>query len=445
MTVRQALANLAASKALDFPVVNKAAFPAMLRFLPLLLLCALAAGCDNTPVPDAGDDSRIQIQSGLRVMRVTRGDIVDIVPAVGEIQAAAAVEVGAEISGAIAAVDVDFDEPVEEGQRLALIDPAPFEAALNQTRAQLVIAQADRDSAAASLASLRAQLSRANDLATRGVGTASTRQDLEFEVQAAQAALARATAGVTLAQARVEDAEFALSRTEIRAPISGFVLERRVESGQVINAAQTAPVLFVIAANLNEVVIEARVAENDVGRIAPDMDVRFTVDAYPGEYFTGLSGPVRRAPRRAGRFVSYPVMIEATDSEERLLPGMTASVEFVHHDARNVLRAPIESLYFKPADYAPNLPEDVVNAAEARGILSRFDTPEQRRNMLAAIEVGLLIARDRARVFVLDSAGRPQRREIAVGIEDTDFFEVLEGDIEEGDLIVMGLDDGLGP
>ncbi|MEE2566309.1 efflux RND transporter periplasmic adaptor subunit [Hyphobacterium marinum] len=416
----------------------------MLRLTPLLAALLLATACDGTGTPPP-EEGRVMIRDGMRVMQVTRGDIVDIVPAVGEIQAAAAVEVGAEVSGSIAAVDVDFDEPVEEGQRLALIDPAPFEAALNQSRAQLVIAEAERDTASANLASLRAQLARAEELAGRGAGAASTREDLRYQVQAAQATVARATAGVTLAEARVADAEFDLSRTEIRAPIDGFVLERRVEAGQVINAAQTAPVLFIIAANLNEVVIEARVAENDVGRITEDMEVRFTVDAYPGEYFTGRSGPVRRAPRRAGRFVSYPVMIEASDPQERLLPGMTASVEFVHHDARNVLRAPVESLYFRPSDYAPELPEDVVAAAEARGVLSRFDSPQQRRTMLANIEIGLLIARDRSRVFVLDSSGRPQRREIAIGIEDADFFEIAEGDVEEGDLIVMGLDDGLGP
>lgn len=416
----------------------------MLRIPLLLAAITLVAACGNNAGP-APEDGRVFIRDGVRVMEVTRGDIIDIVPAVGEIQAAAAVEVGAEVSGSIAAVDVDFDEPVEAGQRLALIDPEPFEAALNQSRAQLVIAQADRDTAIASLASLRAQLARAEELAGRGAGSTSAREDLRYEVQAAEAALARAEAGVTLAEARVADVQFDLSRTEIRAPISGFVLERRVETGQVINAAQTAPVLFVIAANLNEVVIEARVAENDVGRISPDMEVRFTVDAYPGEYFTGRSGPVRRAPRRSGRFVSYPVMIEATDAEERLLPGMTASVEFIHHNARDVLRAPVESLYFRPLNYAPELPEDVIAAAEARGVLSRFDTPQQRRIMMANIEMGLLIARDRSRVFILDASGRAQRREISIGIEDADFFEISDGEIEEGDLIILGYDDGLGP
>jgi len=417
----------------------------MLRFLIPVLTSFVLVACNNaTPESDVADGVAM-VRDGMRVMRVTRGDIVDIVPAVGEIQAAAAIDVGAEISGSIAAVNVDFDESVEEGQLLALIDPAPFEAVLNQTRAQLVIAQADRDSASASLASLRAQLARADDLAARGAGAASTREDLRFEVQSAVATLARANAGVTLAEARVADAEFALSRTEIRAPISGFVLERRVELGQVINAAQTAPVLFVIAANLNEVIIEARVAENDVGRITEGMEVRFTVDAYPNEYFTGQSGPVRRAPHRSGRFVSYPVMIEASDPRERLLPGMTASVEFVHHDARAVLRAPVESLYFKPPDYAAELSEDVIAAAESRGVLSRFDTPQRRRDMMANIEVGLLIARDRSRVFILTSNGRAERREIAIGIEDADFFEIAEGEIEEGDIIIMGFDDGFGP
>ena len=416
----------------------------MKRLAACFILAAFAAACSGGSGPDEppGTDTQIFERAGYRVIPITRGDIVDIVPAVGEIQAAAAVEVGAEVSGTVAEVLVDFDDPVEAGQLLARIDPAPFEAALRQAEAQLSMASADRDSASAEYDSQNAQLERIRTLTGRGAGSASALQDREFAVRSARADLARAQASVALAQARVEDAEFALGRTEIRAPIDGFVLERRVEAGQVVNAVQTAPTLFVIAANLTEVVIEARVAENDVGRIEEGMRVRFTVDAYPNEYFEGESGPIRRAPIRTGRLVSYPVEIRAMDPGERLLPGMTASVEFVHSDARSVLRAPIETLYFIPDDYEPELPEAALRLAEERGSLSRFDTPEMRRTFLASIEVGLLIARDRARIFVLEG-GSPEMREISVGIQDLDFFEIADGEVEEGDLIIVGpADDG---
>lgn len=418
-----------------------APIPARRRTLRRLGLCALAllAGAcgGNGDMPETGDIPQISERAGYRIISVSRGDIVDIVPAVGEIQAAAAVEVGAEVSGTVSEVLVDFDDPVEAGELLARIDPLPFEAALRQAQAQLDMATAERDSASAEYDSQNAQLERIRTLTGRGTGSASALQDREFAVRSARADLARAQASMAMAQARVEDAEFALGRTEIRAPIDGFVLERRVEAGQVINAVQTAPTLFVIAANLTEVVIEARVAESDVGRVEEGMRVRFTVDAYPGEYFEGESGPVRRAPVRTGRLVSYPVDILAVDPGERLLPGMTASVEFVHSDARNVLRAPIESLYFIPDDYEPVIPADVLRFAEERGSLSRFDSPETRRTFLAAIEVGMLIARDRARVFVLDG-GRPAMREISVGIQDSDFFEISDGEVDEGDLIIIG-------
>ncbi|MEN0654353.1 MULTISPECIES: efflux RND transporter periplasmic adaptor subunit [Hyphobacterium] len=411
----------------------------MKRLAACCLLVALATGCsgESGPIDAPGGDSQIIERGSYRVYPVSRGDIVDIVPAVGEIQAAAAVEVGAEVSGTVAEILVDFDAPVEAGQLLARIDPAPFEAALRQAEAQLAMATADRDAASAEYDSQNAQLERIRTLTGRGAGSTSSLQDREFAVRTARADLARAQAGMALAQARVEDAQFALGRTEIRAPIDGFVLERRVEAGQVVNSVQTAPTLFVIAANLTEVVIEARVAENDVGRIEEGMRVRFTVDAYPDEYFEGESGPIRRAPIRTGRLVSYPVEIRAMDPGERLLPGMTASVEFVHSDARSVLRAPIESLYFIPDDYAPDLPEEALRMAEERGSLSRFDSPEMRRTFLASIEVGLLIARDRARVFVLES-GSPAMREISVGIQDLDFFEIADGEVEEGDLIIVG-------
>lgn len=411
--------------------------PPLLRLLSTAMLCALAA-CDAGTRPDAGGETAdIFIESGYRVQEVQIGDIVDIVPAVGEIQAAAAVEVGAEVSGTISEVLADFDDPVEQGRLLARIDPAPFEAELRQAEAQLAMAAAERDSAAADFDQQTAQLERIRTLTNRGTGSASALQDQEFAVRSARADRDRAQAAVALAEARVEDAQFALGRTEIRAPIDGFVLERRIEEGQVVNAVQTAPTLFVIAANLTEVVIEARVAEDDIGRIEEGMNVRFSVDAYPNEFFEGESGPVRRAPIRTGRLVSYPVQIRASDPGERLLPGMTASVEFVHSDARNVLRAPIESLYFIPRDYEPELPEDVMREAEQRGLLSRFDAPDTRRVLLSSIEIGMLIARDQARVFVLEN-GRPEMRTITVGIQDSDYFEITDGEVEAGDLIIVG-------
>lgn len=411
----------------------------MTRLAACSVLLMVAGGCadESGPSSSPGNASQIIEQGNYRVVELRRGDIVDIVPAVGEIQAAAAVEVGAEVSGTIAEILADFDDPVEAGDLLARIDPAPYEAELRQAQAQLAMSTAERDSASAELDSQRAQLDRIRTLTNRGTGSASALQDREFAVRAAQADLARAQASVSLAQARVEDAEFALGRTEIRAPISGFVLERRVEAGQVVNAVQSAPTLFVIAANLTEVVIEARVAENDVGRVEEGMRVRFTVDAYPDEYFEGESGPVRRAPIRSGRLVSYPVQIRAIDPAERLLPGMTASVEFVHSDARNVLRAPIESLYYVPRDYEPEIPEAAMRMAEETGALSRWDTPDTRQVLLASIENGILIAQDRSRIFVLEN-GSPQMRAVRIGIQDSDAFEIASDEVAAGDLLIVG-------
>ncbi|MAL10201.1 MAG: hypothetical protein CMF74_11115 [Maricaulis sp.] len=411
----------------------------MKRLAACSILFVLVAACsgESDPVTAPEASSQIIERGNYRVVELQRGDIVDIVPAVGEIQAAAAVEVGAEVSGTIAEVLADFDDPVEAGDLLARIDPAPFEAALRQAEAQLAMASAERDAASSELDSQRAQLERIRTLTNRGTGSASALQDREFAVRSAQADLARAQASVSLAQARVEDTRFALGRTEIRAPIDGFVLERRIEAGQVVNAVQSAPTLFVIAANLTEVVIEARVAENDVGRIEEGMRVRFTVDAYPDEYFEGESGPIRRAPIRTGRLVSYPVQIRAMDPGERLLPGMTATVEFVHSDARNVLRAPIESLYFVPRDYVPEIPEAAMRLAEETGALSRWDTPETRQVLLASIESGILIARDQSRIFVLEN-GAPQMRAVRIGIQDVDAFEITSDEVEAGDLLIVG-------
>ncbi|MEN0651457.1 MULTISPECIES: efflux RND transporter periplasmic adaptor subunit [Hyphobacterium] len=372
-----------------------------------------------------------------------RGNISDIVPAIGTIRPAASVEVGAEISGRVAEILVDFDDPVQEGQLLARLDPGPWEAALEREESALAVARADLTAARARSARLRAELNRTLELHERGVATQSRLDDLQLEHDEALAQADRAEALVASAQARVRDAEINRARTEIRAPIDGFVLERRVETGQSVNAALSTPVLFVVAASLDAVVIEARVAEADVGRIEEGMEVRFRVDAFPNAYFTGTSGPVRRAPERQGRFVSYPVLIEASDPYQRLLPGMTASVEFVNAEAREVTRIPVQALYAMMSDWSPTFTDEEIaeiNALQdAYGYPRVPEDPRGRRAALIGARAAQLIIAGEQDVFVRTPDGPEpyEVRIIRVGAEDNDFVEIVEGDLEPGDEVIL--------
>jgi HlyD family secretion protein len=371
------------------------------------------------------------------------GDIRDIVPAVGEVRSASVVEVGAEVTGRIVEVAADFNDEVSRGDLLARIDPAPFEAALSQARAQLAIAQAEAAAAAANLEAGQAELSRATRLASSGAGAAASREDLEFRVRALEASQRRAAANVTLAEGRVRQSEIDLERTRILSPSDGFVLDRRIEEGQAVNAVQTAPTVFVIASDLSRVLIEAQVSETDIGRVTEGMDVRFTVDAYPRERFTARIEQIRRAPDRRGRFISYRAVLSAEDRFQRLLPGMTASVEFVASDARAVLRVPVEALYFRPEGWMPEFPEEVVAEAIARSELDagiRIDTPEMRRVMLIGMNMGRLGAQEKRAIFVLTPDG-PEYREVRIGAEDDTHVEIVDADsdLQPGEFVITGL------
>ena len=399
----------------------------------LLVATAALSSLINAACEPPG--TRSHQEHGYLTEEVSIGDIRDIVPAVGPLRAATQVDVGAEVSGRILEVHADFNDPVETGQLLARIDPAPFHSALAQARAQRAIAEAEVRDALAELNRARQERMRLSQLVERGAGREAELTDLEFRIEALEARVQRARAAAELADSRVSNAEIDLSRTEIRAPVDGFVLDRRIEQGQAVNAVQSAPTLFVVTSDLDEVFIEAAVSEADIGRIDPEMNVRFSVDAFPAQYFQGEIEAIRRAPIRSGRFVSYAVIVAAENPFGQLLPGMTASVEFVRADARSVLRIPAEALYYVPQEFTPDIPQAVLERFTAdRGPLP--EDPEARRAVLTGLAVGRLFTQGKRRVFVLDEDGVLHAREVRLGGEDQTHLEVTEG-LAEGETVVL--------
>ena len=397
-----------------------------------ILLCfalALAAGCDIDPRSEPG-------RSGAYITeRVEIGDIRDIIPAVGPVRAATEVEIGAEVTGRILEIHADFNDPVSAGDLLARIDPAPFESAVAQARAQLSAREAAARSAAANLDDARAQAARLERLAASAAGRQADLESAQFRVRIVEADLQSAQANVALAREALRRAEIDLERTEIRSPVDGFVLDRRVQEGQAVNALQSAPTVFVVASNLDRMLIEASVPEADINRIEETMTVRATVDANPGRPFPGAIQAIRRAPVRQGRFVSYVVLVEADNRMGQLLPGMTASVEFVRADARAVLRVPIEALYFRPSTFRVELPPDFIADFERATGQALPTDPARREATLSGLDAGLLARRGLRRVFVLNETGW-EAREIRIGGEDQTHIEVIEG-LDEGEEVII--------
>jgi HlyD family secretion protein len=281
---------------------------------------------------------------------VSRGSIVSVVAATATLEAVTTVQVGSQVSGSIRSLSADFNSIIRKGQELARLDPALFESAIEQARASLVRAEADRDRLKVALADSTSKLRRARELGGRQLIAASEVDAAEVAEQLAAAQVRSADAQVTQARAALSQAEVNLAKTVITSPIDGIVIARNVDVGQTVAASLQAPTLFVIAADLRQMQLKANIDEADLGQVASGQPVTFTVDAYPNETFYGKVEQVRLNPVIDQNVVTYAAIVSAPNSELKLKPGMTAniSIEIARRD--DVLRVPSAALRFKPAD-----------------------------------------------------------------------------------------------
>src|SRR5437773_474159 len=269
---------------------------------------------------------------------VTRGELTQLVTASGQLTPLVKVEVGSQISGIIQKLFVDFNSPVTEGQVIAQLDAATYEANLIQAQGNLANAKA-----AAELAQLNAE--RAKALQTEKLNS-------KAEYEKAVADLHQAEAAVKVNEGSLKKAQVDLAHCTIYSPIDGIVISRNVNSGQTVAASLSAPTLFVIANDLSKMQIEAKVAEADVGSVAVGQQAEFTVDAYPGRTFRGRMTQIRNAPTIDQNVVTYDAIIEVTNPDLKLKPGMTADVSINVARRDNALRLHYDALRFRPVELA---------------------------------------------------------------------------------------------
>src|SRR5437867_7464575 len=312
--------------------------------------------------------------------KVDRGDIHEVVEATGTINAVTTVQVGSQVSGTIARLYADFNSRVKSGQVIAQIDPALFQGALLQTkadlanaRANLTVAQANLEKAKASAAQTRADYQRNVGLSQGGVisqqqlDLAKANADTnEAAVSAAQAAVIQAGAQEQQKEAAVTVAQTNLNYTTIHAPIDGTVVARNVDVGQTVAASLQAPTLFTIAQDLTKMQVYAATDESDVGMIHTDQTVTFKVDAYPKDTFTGRVSQVRMNATTVQNVVTYNTVIDFDNPDTKLFPGMTAYITIPVATAKNVLRVPNGALRYKP-DVKP---EDIRALYQKYGLTS---------------------------------------------------------------------------
>src|SRR5713101_4432947 len=310
--------------------------------------------------------------------KVERGDIHDVVDATGTINAVITVQVGSQVSGTIAKLNVDFNSRVHKGDIVALIDPALFQGALLQAsadldnaKANLVAAKANLEKAKAMAEQTKADYERTAQLSTDKIMSQQQLDLAKANYDSANAGVGAAAANVTQAEAQVSQKAAALAvaltnlnYTVIRSPIDGTVVARNVDVGQTVAASLQAPTIFTIAQDLKKMWVYAKTDESDVGNIKLGKPVTFKVDAFPKDTFHGVVSQVRMNPTTVQSVVTYDTIIEFANPELKLFPGMTAYVTIPVATAQNVLKLPNTALRYKP----PMAPEEILALYKRYGI-----------------------------------------------------------------------------
>lgn len=506
-----------------------------------------------------------------RTTPLDRGPLIATVSASGNLNAVITVQVGSQVSGQVKQLFADFNSVVRKDQVIARIDPDIFEAKVNQARAdvesalasvlnqqaQVERARADVENARAALLEAKAQTAKSlvasldarrdfdrkselfrreliaksdmdtaqasHDSAAAQVTSAQAKeqalaagiQSAEAQLRVTEAMLQSARAQVRQKQAALQQAQVDLDHTTIRAPVTGVVVSRAVDVGQTVAASLQAPVLFTIAQDLTKMQVETSVDEADIGRIKLDDRATFTVDAFPGETFTGNVTQIRKAAQVVQNVVTYTVVIGVNNPAGKLLPGMTANVKLVVAEKPSVLKVPNAALRFRPpgdtagapgaarppqagggapsaggpagggpggggAQQGERLRERLVQGLklteeqqkkldpiledtrqQMRGLMGMPDaerqTRAQRIREAARVKIKEILtpeqrtrydqelggaARDRAtpgRVWIVGADGNAVAVPVSLGLSDGAFTEVLQGDLREGQEVIVGM------
>jgi len=283
---------------------------------------------------------------------VSRGQLVVTVTATGSVQPTTQVDVSSELSGALAEVLVDFNDRIEVGQVLALLDDTKLADQVLTAKAQLQAAGASLEQAEAAAREAEVTYESQAELDKRGQSTRLKMIAVEVARDRAQAVVDGAKAEVALAKARLSEAETELGKTTIRSPISGVVLNRTAEPGQIVAASLNAPVLFTLAEDLARMELRVDVDEADIGRVAVGNTASFTVDAFPGRTFPAVITTVRYAPETTDGVVTYKAILSVDNADGLLRPGMTATATIAVTVVEDTLRVPSAALRFEPPQSA---------------------------------------------------------------------------------------------
>lgn len=363
-----------------------------------------------------------------RTAPVERGLIESVVTATGTINPVVSVQVGSQVTGKIQSLHADFNSVVKAGELVAVIDPSVYQARRDQAAAALVNAKASVLRAEADLAQRRRELNRVQSLLGQQF---VSQNDVDVALTAEQGAAALlevAKAQIQQAKAQLDATELDLKYTVIRSPVSGIVIARNVEVGQTVTAGFQTPMLFLIALDLTKMQVDTNVSEADIGGITEGKAVSFTVDAYPGEQFHGTVKQVRNAPFSVQNVVTYDVVVAVDNGDLRLKPGMTANVSIVVARRDDVLTVPNAALRFTPPRQDRREARSVEDRAGSKNPGSSPVTPSKGPTVF------------QKGVWKETPSGDPTAVPLQIGISDGSLSEVVGGEVQEGDQVIVGIE-----
>lgn len=339
-----------------------------------------------------------------RTEPVERGGIAETVLATGTVNAVTTVSVGSQVSGTIQKIYADYNSRVRKGDPIARIDPRLFEASLLQARGALENARAARERAEVLVVDTERTWRRNRELVKDGFVAQADVDSARTAYETAVAQRKSAEAQVTQAEGALAAAETNLRYTDIRSPVDGIVISRNVDAGQTVAASFQTPTLFSIAQDLTKMQIDTNVDEADIGRVRAGLPATFTVDAWPGRVFEGTVVQVRNSPIVTQNVVTYNVVIRVDNRDLALKPGMTANVSIRVRELADVLKIPNAALRFRPSD------------------AKKGEAKEGKRG---------------SRVYILGPDRKPREVPVKTGIRDETHSRLLEGELKEGDLLVV--------
>lgn len=422
--------------------------------------------------------------------KIERGEIDSVISSTGTVNAVINVQVGSQVSGNIVELHADWNSHVHKGDLVAVIDPVPFQAKVDQAKAAIESAKASVVNGKASLKKADADIANAfanvknqeanivkaksavsdakvkldrrvlmkkdGIIAQEDLDTAQATYDQAVAAEAAaeaqltaaqdslesskaqrevvQTQLDSADAQVKQSEANEVQAELDLQHTKIISPVDGFVVARNMDVGQTVAASFSAPTIFNIAKDLTKMQVDANIDESDIGRVKVDQPVTFTVDAFPGQAFMGAVTQIRENATNVQNVITYDVVIKFDNSDLKLFPGMTANVRILTDRQTDVLKLPNAALRFRPAD-APPTPSADKGGGDKKGGGGGFGKGGfgQGSQSKGRGPGGFQT------LYTLGEDGKPKAVRVRVGSGDGNFVALLSDNIKEGDSVITGI------